>query len=61
VAHRLVADADALACNLRGDVEKLGLTYETLKAHNPAFVCVRLTAHGHEGPRRTWPGYDYLP
>jgi len=61
VLHRLVADADALACNLRGDVpEKLGLTYETLKAYNPALVCVHLTAYGREGERRTWPGYDYL-
>lgn len=61
VLHQLVASADALACNLRGDVpDKLGLTYATLKAFNPALVCVHLTAYGREGPRRAWPGYDYL-
>jgi succinate--hydroxymethylglutarate CoA-transferase len=61
ILHRLVASADALACNLRGDVpEKLGLTYESLKAHNPKLVCVHLTAYGRDGPRRAWPGYDYL-
>ncbi|MFQ5958979.1 MAG: CoA transferase, partial [Alphaproteobacteria bacterium] len=40
VLHDLVKCADALACNLRGDVpEKLGLTYDRLKAHNPKIVC----------------------
>jgi len=61
ILHELVKDADAVACNLRGDVpEKLGLTYDQLKAHNPAIVCVHLTAYGREGPRKAWPGYDYL-
>jgi succinate--hydroxymethylglutarate CoA-transferase len=61
ILHELVRDADAVACNLRGDVpEKLGLTYDQLKAHNPAIVCVHLTAYGREGPRKAWPGYDYL-
>lgn len=61
ILHELVKDADAVACNLRGDVpEKLGLTYDQLSAHNPAIVCVHLTAYGREGPRKAWPGYDYL-
>ena len=55
------ASADALACNLRGDVPaKLGLTYEHLKAHNPKIVCAHLTAYGRDGPRADWPGFDYL-
>lgn len=59
--HRLVARTDALASNLRGDVPaKLGLTYETLSVHNPKIVCAHLSAYGREGPRATWPGYDYL-
>lgn len=57
----LVKSADAVASNLRGDVpEKLGLTYEALKETNPKIVCAHLSAYGREGPRRSWPGFDYL-
>jgi crotonobetainyl-CoA:carnitine CoA-transferase CaiB-like acyl-CoA transferase len=61
VFRDLAKTADAVTCNLRGDVPaKLGLTYETLGALNPRIVCSFLTAYGREGPRATWPGYDYL-
>lgn len=61
VLHELAKSADALACNLRGDVPgKLGLTYEHLKAHNTQIVCAHLSAYGREGPRADWPGFDYL-
>ena len=57
----LVKSADALTSNLRGDVpEKLGLTYEHLKAANPKIVCAHLSAYGRDGPRASWPGFDYL-
>ncbi|GGJ98574.1 CaiB/BaiF CoA transferase family protein [Pseudomonas matsuisoli] len=57
----LIKTADALYDNLRGDLpEKLGLTYEQLKEHNPALVCAHLSAYGREGARKAWPGYDYL-
>lgn len=61
VLRRLVAEADALLGNLRGDLpERLGLTYDALKDANPRLVCAHLSAYGREGPRRAWPGYDYL-
>lgn len=61
VFGRLVRTADALICNLRGDQpEKLGLTYHHLKHHNPKIVCGLISAYGREGPRRDWPGFDYL-
>jgi crotonobetainyl-CoA:carnitine CoA-transferase CaiB-like acyl-CoA transferase len=61
VFHRLVAGADAVASNLRGDVPaKLGLTYAALAPHNPRLVCAHLSAYGRSGPRAAWPGYDYL-
>ena len=61
ILHELVKSADALTCNLRGDVpDKLGLTYGTLGEINPRIVCAFLTAYGREGPRKKWPGYDYL-
>jgi crotonobetainyl-CoA:carnitine CoA-transferase CaiB-like acyl-CoA transferase len=58
---RLVATADAVFNNLRGDLpEKLGLNYEALKEDNPAIVCVSLSAYGRQGERRAEPGYDAL-
>jgi crotonobetainyl-CoA:carnitine CoA-transferase CaiB-like acyl-CoA transferase len=57
----LVAGADAITDNLRGDLpERLGLTYDALKDINPRIVCAHLSAYGRDGPRRSWPGYDYL-
>lgn len=59
--HQLVAQADGLLNNLRGDLpEKLGLTYADLKEVNPKIVCAHLSAYGREGSRKDWPGYDYL-
>jgi len=61
VLHRLVATADGLMGNLRGDQpEKLEITYEFLKKANPKIVCAHLSAYGRDGTRKGWPGYDYL-
>lgn len=59
--HKLVATADGLMGNLRGDQpEKLGLTYADLRHVNPKIVCAHLSAYGRDGERKGWPGYDYL-
>jgi len=61
VFRDLVASADALLDNLRGDVPaKIGLTYAQLRAANPRLVCAHLSAYGREGSRAAWPGYDFL-
>lgn len=61
IFHRLVKVSDAVFNNLRGDVPaKLGLTYQTLREHNPAVVCCSLSAYGRTGPQAKFPGYDYL-
>ncbi len=61
VFHKLVAGADAVLDNLRGDLPaKLGVCYPALKAANPRIVCAHLSAYGREGSRKAWPGYDYL-
>jgi succinate--hydroxymethylglutarate CoA-transferase len=61
VLHDLVRSADATLDNLRGDQpEKLGVTYDALKEANPRIVCAHLSAYGRQGPRKAWPGYDYL-
>ena len=59
--RQLVAGADALVNNLRGDLPaKMGLDYKTLAAVNPALVCVHVSAYGRDNERASWPGYDYL-
>jgi crotonobetainyl-CoA:carnitine CoA-transferase CaiB-like acyl-CoA transferase len=57
----LIATADALVNNLRGDLPaKMGLDYKTLSAANPKLVCVHVSAYGRDNERASWPGYDYL-
>ncbi|WP_449041099.1 CaiB/BaiF CoA transferase family protein [Paracoccus sp. (in: a-proteobacteria)] len=61
VLRKLAARSDAVFNNLRGDLpERLGVTYDALKDVNPALVCAHLSAYGRSGPRKAWPGYDYL-
>ncbi len=57
----LARGADAVACNLRGDVPaRLGITYESLADIRPQIVCCFLSAYGRTGSRAAWPGYDYM-
>ncbi len=61
VLERLVASADALINNLRGDLpDTLGLTYEAMSGVNPRIVCVHLSAYGRGNERAAWPGLDYV-
>ncbi|MBU2288175.1 MAG: CoA transferase [Gammaproteobacteria bacterium] len=61
VFRRLVAGADAVLDNLRGDLPaKLGVHYAALREANPRIVCAHLSAYGRSGSRASWPGYDYL-
>jgi crotonobetainyl-CoA:carnitine CoA-transferase CaiB-like acyl-CoA transferase len=61
VFHDLVRVSDAVFNNVRGDLpERLGLTYDALRAINPRVVCCSLSGFGRTGPRAAEPGYDYL-
>lgn len=61
VFEDLVATADAVVSNLRGDVPaKLRIQFEHLRHLNPKIVCVSLSGFGNVGPRATEPGYDYI-
>jgi crotonobetainyl-CoA:carnitine CoA-transferase CaiB-like acyl-CoA transferase len=61
VFEKLIATADGLMSNLRGDQpEKLKITYQDLATANPKIVCAHLSAYGRDGSRKSWPGYDYL-
>ena len=54
--HRLIATADVAFNNLRGDLpDKLGLTYDALRAVNERIVCVHLSADGRIWQRRINP------
>lgn len=57
----LVAGADAVVNNLRGDQpDKVGLDYTSLSSLNDRIVCVHISAYGRDNERKGWPGYDFL-
>jgi crotonobetainyl-CoA:carnitine CoA-transferase CaiB-like acyl-CoA transferase len=61
VLEDLVARADAVYSNLRGDQpRKLRLTYDDLKHVNERIVCCSLSGFGMTGPRAPEAGYDYI-
>ncbi len=61
VFTRLVERSDAVFSNSRGSsAASLRITYDDLKAFNPAIVCTFLTGFGREGPRADQPAYDYI-
>jgi crotonobetainyl-CoA:carnitine CoA-transferase CaiB-like acyl-CoA transferase len=61
VFERLVASADAVFSNLRGDQpERLRLTYEDLRHVNERIVCVALTGYGRGPADAGLFGYDAL-
>ena len=61
IFEKLVATADAVANNLRGDLpRKLKVDYEALSQIKPSIVCAHLSAYGRDVERESWPGYDYL-
>jgi crotonobetainyl-CoA:carnitine CoA-transferase CaiB-like acyl-CoA transferase len=61
IFEQLVASADAVFSNLRGDQpERLGLTYDVLGRIKPAIVCVALTGYGRDAASARLPGYDAL-
>lgn len=59
--HRLVASADVVWNNLRGNQPaRLGLDYASLKSVKPDIICSHISAYGRDNDRADWPGYDYL-
>ncbi len=61
IFDELVKRSDAVLNNLRGDrPAALALDYAGLGTINPHIVCAHLSAYGRDGPRASWPGFDYL-
>lgn len=55
----LAADCDVLVESFRpGVMERLGCSYDTLRALNPRLVYAALTGYGQSGPYRNRPGHD---
>ena len=59
--RELVKRCDVLIENFRpGTMERLGLSYEELKADNPRLVYAAISGFGQTGPYRGRPGYDII-
>ena len=57
----LVASADVVVQNMRpGAAERLGITFESLRAANPKIVYVSISGYGDSGPMVARPGQDLL-
>ena len=61
ILRRLLADADVLVENFRGDgFARLGFDDEALRALNPRLVHLAITGYGTSGPAADRPGYDFI-
>jgi len=58
---QLLATADVLVQNLApGAAARMGLSYETLKSHNPRLIVCDISGYGSDGPYRDKKAYDLL-
>lgn len=61
VFRKLVAKSEVLVENFRpGVMERLGMGYESLLAHNPRLVYCAISGFGQDGPLRDFPAYDQI-
>ena len=56
---KFAATADVLAESFRpGTMDRLGLSYDTLRARNPRLIYVAITGYGQHGPLAAMAGHD---
>ncbi|MCG8352857.1 MAG: CoA transferase [Chloroflexales bacterium] len=61
IARELALQSDILLENFRpGTLEAWGLDYETLRAHNPGLIMVRVSGFGQSGPYRDKAGFGSI-
>ena len=59
IFRQLAAQADVVVENFKaGGMERMGLSYESLRVDNPGLIYCAITGYGQTGPDRTLPGYD---
>ena len=59
IFRQLAAQADVVVENFKaGGMERLGLSYESLRNDNPGLIYCAITGYGQTGPDRELPGYD---
>ncbi|MEQ8486076.1 MAG: CoA transferase [Pseudomonadales bacterium] len=59
ILQRLVGWADVFVTNYRERLlERLGLGYETLRAHNPRLIYAHVSGYGRHGPESDRPAFD---
>lgn len=61
ILDRLIARSDIVVENFRSVVkERLGLTYEQLRARNPRIILASISGFGQDGPYAERPGVDQV-
>lgn len=61
IVAKLVAESDVVIENFRpGVTKRLGIDYESLKAHNPALIYCSISGFGQQGPMAKAPSYDVV-
>ena len=61
VVHRLIREMDVFLINARPGVpQRLGIDYESLRAHNPNLIYLENTAYGPTGPSAHRAGADII-
>ncbi len=61
VVHRLIREMDVFLINARPGVpQRLGIDYESLRAHNPNLIYLENTAYGPSGPSAHRAGADII-
>jgi crotonobetainyl-CoA:carnitine CoA-transferase CaiB-like acyl-CoA transferase len=59
IVHKLVAEADVLVENFKpGTIERLGFSFEAMKAIKPDLVYASISGFGQTGPRANLPAFD---
>ncbi|KGX89718.1 CoA transferase [Pontibacillus halophilus JSM 076056 = DSM 19796] len=57
----LVKESDVVLNNFKtGTMERLGLSYDTLRKIKPDIIYASITGFGETGPYRDLPGYDFI-
>jgi formyl-CoA transferase len=61
IVRRLARRSDILLENfLPGDLAKMNLGYEDIRAINPKIIYASVTGYGQNGPYRDLPGFDFI-